>query len=107
MARSQNAKLIYKNLLQLLYILKKNLNEIKKAIPFKIVSKNQVFVSKVNKINASLIHGKHHKTSLREIKGDLNSEIYHVHGSKDSIIVKISIFPRFIYRLCSSYLNSP
>ena len=37
---------------------KKKLNEIKKAIPFKIVSKNQVFVGKFNKINASLIHGK-------------------------------------------------
>ena len=54
-----------------------------------------------------VLHTENHKTSLKEIKDDLNSEVYHIHGSKDSIIVKISILPRFTYRLCSSYLNSP
>ena len=45
-----------------------------------------------------VLHTENHKTSLKEIKDDLNSEVYHVHGSKDSIIVKISILPKLIYR---------
>ena len=37
-----------------------------------------------------------YKLLLREIKqGKINEEIYHIHGSKDFILLKLSAIPQF------------
>ena len=59
--------------------------EIKKTIPFTIVTKRIKYLGiNVPKVTKDL-YIENYKTLMKEIKGDTNREIYHVHGSEESI----------------------
>ena len=64
---------------------KKTEREIKETITFPIVTKRIKYLGiNVPKVTKDL-YIENYKTLMKEIKGDTNREMYHVHGSEESI----------------------
>ena len=59
--------------------------EIKETIPFTIAMKRRKYLGRYLPKETKDLYIENYKTLVKEIKEYTNGEIYHVHGSKESI----------------------
>ena len=71
--------------------------EIKETIPFIIVTKRIKYLGINLPKERKDLYIENYKTLMKEIKDDTDREIYHVHGSEESILWKW-LLPNAIYR---------
>ena len=67
-------------------IMKKMRIEIKETIPFTIATKSIKYLGIYLPKETEDLYIENYKTLMKEIKEDTNREIYHVHGSEESIL---------------------
>jgi len=83
----QDIKSTHRNLLHsYTLIMRKNRKEIKKTIPFTIAMKRIKYIGIYLPKGTKNLYIENYKTLVKEIKRTLiDGEIYHVHGSEESI----------------------
>jgi hypothetical protein len=64
------------------------LKKIKRKIPFTTVTKIKIFRNKFNQGSESSLKQKVINIKEKNYRGHKNEKIYHVHGSKESILIK-------------------